>query len=708
MASAFDRLHPNLRHAIVHDLGWRALRAVQEDTIGAVLDGCNAVVLAPTAGGKTEASVFPVLSEILTSEAPPVAALYLCPIRALLNNQEPRLRGYARMVGLDGFKWHGDVAASKKTRFAKEPAHVLMTTPESLEVMLISSRVDAARLLAPLRAVVVDEIHAFAGDDRGAHLAGLLERVGDLCKRDLQRIGLSATVGNPEEIGRWLQGSSERPFRLVDPPKAPAPRDLGIDLCEDDDTLAQGIAKLARGKKTLVFVQSRAQAERVAHTTAGRGVEVFVHHSAVSRQDRRLAEERFARGSNTAIVCTSTMELGIDVGDLDHVAQVDAPSTVASFLQRLGRTGRREGTKASCRFFCRSPESLLQAVAICRLADRGYVEDVRPVRRAMHVLAHQILALTLQDRGISRHRVLPRISAASPFADLAPAEVDELVDTMVERTILHESDGLLSLGARGEKLYGRRNFFELYAVFGAPATLRVVHGRDDVGTVQAAFLQSLGAERQPIRFRLAGRSWQTVGVQWTRGVVQVRPAEDGRVPSWLGQPAYLPRATCQEMRDALLTEGQEHSWLTPAAQRELDPFRAEYADLLSASPAPLESLQDGLRWHTFAGGATNRLLAAALEQQTHHTWRAGNLSLRSPDCSLAEAGTAIAELPSVDLDAVATALAPDLARGPVSKFQACLADEAVERLMVERLLEVEETRAFLAAAKGYCATVIVE
>ena len=410
--AGIERLHPHLQHAIIHDLGWRSLRPVQELTIDGVLDGCNLVVLAPTAGGKTEAAIFPLLSRILSEDLRPVSVLYVCPIRALLNNQEERLQAYARSVGLEVFKWHGDVGDSRKQRFRETPAHILMTTPESLEVMLISAKTDARALFAGLAAVVVDEVHAFAGDDRGAHLVSLLERLVRFCGRDIQRIGLSATVGNPQVIGRWLQGSSQRPFRLIDPPKPPASRDLRVELYDDIALAAPAIGRIARNKKSLVFVESRSKAERVAHALAGTGVEVFIHHSSVSRADRTLAEEQFARGQNTAIVCTSTMELGIDVGDLDQVIQVDAPTSVASFLQRLGRTGRRDGTRSNCTFFCLSSESLLQTVALLRLAQSGWVEDVQPAAHAMHVLAHQIMALLLQEGGLSRHQLLPWIEPA--------------------------------------------------------------------------------------------------------------------------------------------------------------------------------------------------------------------------------------------------------------------------------------------------------
>src|SRR5687768_1354947 len=185
-----QRLHPHLQHAIIHDLGWRSLRPVQDLTIDAILDGSNSVVLAPTAGGKTEAAMFPLLSRVLTESLKPVSVLYVCPIRALLNNQEERLRAYARMVGLEVFKWHGDVTDAQKKKFRESPTQILMTTPESLEVMMISERTDAKALFAGLSTVIIDEVHAFAADDRGAHRASLLERLSVLAGRDIQRIGL--------------------------------------------------------------------------------------------------------------------------------------------------------------------------------------------------------------------------------------------------------------------------------------------------------------------------------------------------------------------------------------------------------------------------------------------------------------------------------------------------------------------------------------
>ncbi|RYZ17759.1 MAG: DEAD/DEAH box helicase, partial [Myxococcaceae bacterium] len=223
MSDAFGQLSPLLQQAIVNGLGFRDLRPVQLLTIEAVLAGKNCIVLAPTAGGKTEAAFFPVLSRMDSESWRPVGALYLSPIRALLNNQEERIARYAMLVGRTAFKWHGDTKESLRRQFLAHPADVLLTTPESLEAMLMSPRVNAAHVFGGLQAIVIDEIHSFAAGDRGAHLVSVLERLVRYAGRDVQRIGLSATVGNPEAILHWLQGSSRREKAIVQPGGASRP-----------------------------------------------------------------------------------------------------------------------------------------------------------------------------------------------------------------------------------------------------------------------------------------------------------------------------------------------------------------------------------------------------------------------------------------------------------------------------------------------------
>src|SRR3954471_997890 len=390
--AAFDRLHPTLQHQVVNALGWRTLRPVQELAIDAALEGANLLVLAPTAGGKTEAAFFPLISEALAGSWGGLAVLYVSPIKALLNNQQARLERYYGLVGLRAAAWHGDVQAAAKKQILAEPPDCLLTTPESLEVMLVSGSVRHDRLFADVRAVVVDEVHAFARDDRGWHLLALLQRISRLAGRDLQRIGLSATVGNEEELLAWLSAGSTRPRRVIRPPAAPEPPpEVQLDYVGNLGNAATVVAALHRGEKRLIFCDSRARVEGLAADLRMRGVATFVSHSSLGLDERRQAERAFAGGRDCAIVATSALELGIDVGDLDRVIQVDAPGTVSSFLQRMGRTGRRDGAARNCLFLATSDEALLRAAGLIELWGRGFVEPAVPPPRPMHILAQQLM-----------------------------------------------------------------------------------------------------------------------------------------------------------------------------------------------------------------------------------------------------------------------------------------------------------------------------
>src|SRR5690554_6949389 len=220
----FDLLHPAVQHHVVNNLGWRSLRPLQEATIQPILAGEHVIATAPTAGGKTEAAILPVLSRMLSEDWRGLTVLYVCPLRALLNNLYERLDRYATLVGRRVGLWHGDIGQPERRRLLADPPDILLTTPESLESMLVSSGVDHRRWFLEVRVAIIDEIHAFAGDDRGWHLLAVLERVSRLARHDLQRIGLSATLGNPDELLEWLTRTSPLPGRVVSPPPEPAPQ----------------------------------------------------------------------------------------------------------------------------------------------------------------------------------------------------------------------------------------------------------------------------------------------------------------------------------------------------------------------------------------------------------------------------------------------------------------------------------------------------
>lgn len=538
--SVFASFAPRLQEAIVARLGWTSLRPVQELAGEAILAGKNAVVLALTAGGKTEASIFPTLSQLV--EYPViqgVGAIYIAPIKALLNNQAHRLDQYTEMVGLRRFVWHGDTQANERKKFLKDPAELFMTTPESLEVMLVSQTVPAEKLFSDLRIVIIDEVHAIAGSDRGAHLMSVMERIRRYSRHDVQRIGLSATVGNPETILSWLRGTSQREGIVIDPPKKPALRQLQILHRPGLVSIAEEASQKARGAKSLFFCQSRSTSEAVAEQMRRQGTEVFVHHSAVSLEERQHAEEQFHQGTDACIVCTSTLELGIDVGDLDYVLQAEAPDTVSSFMQRMGRTGRRGDRPANTTFYCESGDGVLQAIAIIELAKSGWVENIKVNDRCWPVLIHQLLAMALATNGVRPEDVWTHLSGLPDFRGIEREEFDRLIAWMIEDESLLLSSGLLSLGSKAERRFGRRNFMELFAVFSTPKSYAVMTTTGQpVGSLTQEFVDSL--VESVSSFLLGGRAWAVHQVNHDDRRIFVFPAPVGKQPSWGRLSSTIP------------------------------------------------------------------------------------------------------------------------------------------------------------------------
>jgi ATP-dependent Lhr-like helicase len=699
--SAFARFPARLQQAIVSRLGWTSLRPVQDLAGEAILDGKNAIVLAPTAGDKTEAAMFPALANLVENACAGVGVVYVAPIKALLNNQEERLGTYTEMVGLRQFVWHGDAKDGDKRAFVKEPAELLMTTPESLEVMLLSPRVPASELFKDLRMVVVDEVHAVAGTERGAHLMGVIERLRRHTANDIQRVGLSATVGNPQQILDWLQGTSRREGVVVDKPKVPARRDVLVSLHESMVDLAREGARRAAGNKSLFFCQSRALTEMVAERMRGQGTEVFVHHGSVAREERHAAEAQFQHGGSTCIVCTSTLELGLDVGDLDLVFQANAPSSVSSFLQRMGRTGRRPGQTANTSFLCEDEEAALQAVALIELARQSWVESVPVNRRCWPVLVHQLFALTLQFGAISAERCWELLHVVPDFADIGRDEFDRMIDHMRQHDFLFESGGLLSMGQKAERVFGRRNFMELYAVFSSPVLYRVqtAAGRE------LGFVDRLVEEMSA--FLLAGHAWLVEHVNHEDKLVRVRAAPGGQKPSWGGYvPALLGFELCQRMKQ-VLTDTGTILYVEASAMRAIQARREELGDTLRR-PLALQDDEGVLRWWTFAGGKINHTLKHALEWSQDWKAVADNFELRISGAGVSDGAVRTAIQDDMagshfwDKPETLGALLGRLPAYRLSKFQDALPDAFAVEMVGNYLLDVPATRAFVAslAARG--------
>ncbi|MFR9779028.1 DEAD/DEAH box helicase [Micromonospora sp. MS34] len=613
-----DQLHPAVVYHIVNSLGWPDLRPMQQAAVDPLLAGDDALLLAPTAGGKTEAAVFPLLSRMATESWSGTSVVYLCPLKALLNNLLPRLERYAEWLGRRTALWHGDVTAPRRRAILASRPDILLTTPESLESMLVSPNVDHRSFFSGLRAVVVDEVHAFAGDDRGWHLLAVLERLARVIGTPVQRIGLSATVGNPEELLGWLQGSGKgtRPGRVIAPkdpgihPNAvagPPPGDIELDYVGSLANAATVIASMHAGEKRLVFCESRQTVEELGQLLRARGVTTFLSHASLSTDERRRSEQAFAEARDCVIVSTSTLELGIDVGDLDRVIQIDAPSTVASFLQRLGRTGRRPGSVRNCLVLARDGDSLVAAAALMLLWGRGWVEPVTAPPEPRHIVAQQILALCLQQGRVGDRLWQQWWNGLSPFDRSA----EPMVRFLVEHGFLDVDGDMLFIGPEAEKRFGHRHFMEMTTVFTSPPEFTVLYGRADLGRIDPSLLtEEAHGDR---RVLLGGRSWRVAYVDWRRRRCYVEPADGGGKARWTNRGwAGLGFELTRAMRDVLLGSDPPVR-LTKRATDRLAGERDERSSLVHPGGNVISRDEDGdLRWWTWAGFRANATLAATL------------------------------------------------------------------------------------------------
>jgi ATP-dependent helicase Lhr and Lhr-like helicase len=610
-----ERLDPVVLHHIVNTLGWPDLRPLQRAAIAPLLDGEDAVVLAPTAGGKTEAACFPLLSAMAQHGWTGTSVLYLCPLKALLNNLINRIDTYAQWLGRSAALWHGDTTESQRRRIRAASPDILLTTPESLEAMLIGVKTDHAHLLGRVRVVVVDEVHAFAGDDRGWHLLAVLERLERITGRPIQRVGLSATVGNPGQLLNWLQGSEagRRSGQVVAPHPASEPSgaspagQVELDYVGSLDNAAKLIAALHRGEKRLVFCESRSQVEQLGAALRAREITTYLSHASLSAEERSRSEQAFAEARDCVIVSTSTLELGIDVGDLDRVIQIDSPGTVASFLQRIGRTGRRAGTERSCLFLATREDSLLQAAGLLLLWRRGWVEPVVAPPNPLHLVAQQLLAVTLQQHKLGDQLWDREWNGLAPFDRSA----EPILSYLMSEGFLDNDGGLLFIGPEAERRFGHRHFIELTASFTAPPQFTVLSGRTEIGRIDPSILTE---ERPgPRRLLLGGRSWQVTFIDWKRQRAFVEPADGGGIAKWTGSgTAGLSYELTRAMRDVLLGRVPTVA-LTRRAQACLSEWRDDRAVAI-VHPAGSLVARSGsdVRWWTWAGYRTNATLAATL------------------------------------------------------------------------------------------------
>jgi ATP-dependent helicase Lhr and Lhr-like helicase len=374
----------------------------------------------------------------------------------------------------------------------------------------------------------------------------------------------------------------------------------------------------------LVFIDSRARAEELGAELRQLNVTNFVTHSSLSQEQRHQAEEAFTSRSDCVIVATSVLELGVDVGDLDRVIQIDSPPTVSSFLQRMGRTGRRSGTERNCLFLATRDETLIQAAGLLDLWAAGYVEPVVPPPEPYHILAQQLMAIALQEGGIGRTDWLRWIVGVPAFASMPAERIEQIVSWMLEHKILGDEAGILWLGREGESTYGRRNFLELFSVFTSPPLFSVLHGRQELGYVdELTFLQK---QDGPKVLLLGGRAWQVNHVDWQRRMAYVEATEAPGRSRGKGAGRGLSYRVCQAIKQVLAGSNSRDCW-SQRTQARMEEIRAEFAWLDVDNTVVLAGPDSEIQWWTFGGAGANACLAQALSEITGGRVSSDNLAL---------------------------------------------------------------------------------
>ena len=613
-ADAFLHLGETVRAAL-SERGFSRPTEPQQRAIPTLASGRNTLIIAPTGTGKTETAMLPVFDAIVQHrerEGPTegFCALYITPLRALNRDMRQRLDWWGEQLDISIDVRHGDTTQYQRGKQADDPPDVLVTTPETLQAMLTGSKLRGG--LADVRHVIVDEVHELAASKRGAQLTVGLERLR-LLSGSFQRIGLSATVGDPQAVGAFLTGS-----RAVDGPsdtETDPDRDFSVvevdvgsrveftvtspEITAADERLAgklattEEIASHVRAIReivdetdsTLIFVNTRQTAEALGSRFKKLGESIEVHHGSLSRDVRVDVEDRFKNGTIDALVCTSSMELGIDVGRVDHVVQYGSPREVARLLQRVGRAGHRHDKVSRGTIITSHPDDTLESLAIARRAGKGLVESPGIHHGSLDVLASQLVGLVMDLGDVSGRRAYETVRRARPFHELTEDEFRAVVRELHSNRLVwldEDDDRIETSGGTWQYYYANLSMIpdeESYEVHD-------MSSRTQVGTLDERFVVNFAAPGEV--FIQRGEMWRINDIDDEENRVNVAPIEDpaGEVPSWVGQEIPVPQAVAGEVGELRGVAGSQfESGLAPAAVAR---------DLCGRYPSDESTIQDAL------------------------------------------------------------------------------------------------------------------
>ncbi len=616
---SYDLLSEPIRKYI-RDKRWESLRPIQAAAIAKIISNDNNYILASrTASGKTEAAFLPILSKTDFNKIG-VQVLYISPLIALINDQFYRIEDLCKDLEISVTKWHGEAKKSLKMSLIKNPNGIVLITPESIEAMFVNAPYNVSALFGNLNYIVIDEIHSFLGVDRGLQLMSLLSRIQQINKSKITVIGLSATIGDENYIeAKRIIGDIENTKVLLDRTKKETEAkfkyfnnstvELSLDLLKD-------LYKETCNHKVLIFPNSRGGTEEIAVKLRKISDKVnghkfyYSHHSSVDKEIRESIEY-FAKNNerfNFCISCTSTLELGIDIGTVDKIVQIDSTHSVSSLVQRIGRSGRREGEKSIVNIYATDKWNLLQSLACWNLYKAEFLEPLRTAKKPFDILLHQMLSIIKQLSGCKRTDLINRLKKNSTFEPILENDISNLIDEAIKLDYMEVIAHELILGIEGEKIVNSREF---YSVFKTEPNFKVIFSGKTIGDIP--FSPQVKIDENLL---LAAKIWKIVDIDFEGSKILVIPAKDGKKPMFFGGGGNIhPRIREEMVR--ILKCNETYSELDENSNLALCELRYDFKNFRINDfvlDKPLIIKENKLLIYTFTGTKINKSLSFLLNQ----------------------------------------------------------------------------------------------
>jgi ATP-dependent Lhr-like helicase len=612
---SFDLLSEPIRK-FIRDKGWEELRPIQTAAIARILASDDNYILASrTASGKTEAAFLPILSKVDFNERG-VQVLYVSPLIALINDQFCRVEELCKNLDVDVVKWHGEANKTVKDKLLKNPKGIVLITPESLESMLANKPFNVRQLFSNLKYVVIDEIHSFIGTDRGIQLKSILSRLQQVNSKSFSIVGLSATIGDYDEAKKFtgdelktkvLLDRTTKEINVIFKYFKSKNTDLPLELLKD-------LYIETKDNKVLIFPNSRGRVEEVAVKlrkisvlTKGHS-NYFSHHSSVDREVREYVEY-FAKNNNRqnfCISCTSTLELGIDIGAVDEVVQIDTTHSIASLIQRVGRSGRNEGNSSNLYLYATNEWSLLQSIACWLLYKEGFIEPPQKIEKPYDILVHQALSITKGYSGIKLTDLIKQLRENSAFKGIELIEIEEILNHLIEIDFLEKLQQEVIIGIEGEMVVNSRDF---YSVFKTEENFKVVNAGNKIGEVP--FSPQIIEDENIL---LSAKIWKIIFVDHKARKIEVIPTREGKKPIFFGNSGAVHERIREKIFEILFSN-EEYDFLDKPSFDLIAILRKEFSvfnikNLQSERPLLLS--EKNLQLFTFTGTRINRTIQLLL------------------------------------------------------------------------------------------------